>query len=132
MGGFLTIFDGMAEPHNAPIVCTMVGSIRPESFERCFKRSFEQSQRLLSYPHHLSSSQTRDPLRNQFGGAIRLTDFILSFDGFEEMENEALMIIVAAFLELQSQLILGEIANLSNVVPVIRKLREATRNINKM
>lgn len=57
-------------------------------------------QSLQENPDHVSSRQSRNPDLDRWGGAIRAGEYFLSFSGFEEDEDEALVLLLAIELSL--------------------------------
>lgn len=55
---------------------------------------------LYENPERMSSHLCRDPSKHYYGGAIRAGDYILSFSGLEELEDEVLVVLVALQLGL--------------------------------
>jgi hypothetical protein len=90
-GGYLTIIDlGLG----AVLGTARIGAPPPKKSKKYFRFSAEKALRLLRYPKHNTSRQSRDIKRNKFGGAVRGSQFIVSFSGLPEIWDEALVISV--------------------------------------
>lgn len=72
-----------------------IGTVPLEKREKYLSFSKEKPRRLASHPDHLTSSQSRNPDANQWGGAVRCGEVILSISGLPEMGDEAFMFIIA-------------------------------------
>ncbi len=72
-----------------------LGKISKLKADKYFGLCQEKAKRLAANPDHLSSWQTRDESKNQFGGAIRTNYVILSFSGFPELLDEAYVLHLA-------------------------------------
>ena len=70
------------------------------------KSSYEKARRLIRHPNHLSSWQSRDKKEKKLGGAIRTTDYTLSFEGnsttFSEKGCEAISLVIAIKLKMMN------------------------------
>lgn len=72
-----------------------LGEIDPYQEHRFLHNSHEKALRLARHPHHLSSSQSRDPRNDKFCGAIRTRLGIFSMSGLPEYGDEIVMLRVA-------------------------------------
>lgn len=88
-GGYLTIIDLKL---SAILGTARIGAPPPKKFKKYFRLSAEKALRLLRHPKHNTSRQTRDIKRNKFSGAVRGSQFIVSFSGLPEIWDEALVI----------------------------------------
>lgn len=88
-GGYLTIVDLKL---NAILGTARIGAPPHKKFKKYFRLSVEKALRLLKYPKHNTSRQSRDIKRNKFGGAVRGLQFIVSFSGLPEIWDEALIV----------------------------------------
>ena len=128
-GGYLTIFLTNAEPCDPPITTTLIGLISPRLIRATYVSSREQGSRLLMYRKHKSSFQSRDSERGLFGGAIRIPQFIISFAGFDELENEALLCTLAFHLNLETKETLLKILKLSESKLAFERVDRAVRGV---
>lgn len=89
-GGYLAVLrisDG------ALMLLCAFGDIPPNKIKRYRSLSLEKAQRLRKHPEHITSFQSRDHAKKQYGGAIRAdkSGFIFSFSGLPSEElDEAL------------------------------------------
>lgn len=91
-GGFLCILTpGMP----APDLVTWIGECPWHRAERRFRLSQEKATRLAAHPDHFSSWQSRNPDKDQWGGAIRTRGPIVSFSGLPEKADEAICLATA-------------------------------------
>lgn len=74
-------------------------------------------------PTHVTSRQSRNPEKDRWGGAIRARDIFLSFSGFEEDEDEALVILVALDLGLTTEPEALEIMSDSSSLEIYRRFK---------
>ena len=106
-GGYLTILSEFAG-RGTLVLLSQIGLVPMDEVHKCIVRSQEKPWRLLNFPDHVSSYQSRDPnavLHNQsaaeikpygkWGGAIRAGAMILSFSGLPELGDEAAMLLTA-------------------------------------
>lgn len=99
-GGYFTLRDGTT---NDILFAIKVGSVPPEKRMKYYHLSLEKGDRLFKtqrrHERHVTSSESRNPEKNQYGGAIitveRKPPYILSFSGLTEDADEALMASVA-------------------------------------
>lgn len=94
-GGYLCL---ASLDSGVPLLARKVGDLNTTPAEKRLKYldlSQEKSKRLAFSPGYFSSYQTRNPTRDQWGGAIRTLYFILSFSGLPELADEALCILIA-------------------------------------
>jgi hypothetical protein len=104
--GCFTVVDAKSKLPEAPVVIKFhIDQISDEKYKRYFDLSYEKANRL--YKHlsegHLSSFQSRDTEKDQWGGAIFAGDYILSFSGMSgELMDESIMLLLALELKLIS------------------------------
>lgn len=91
-GGYITIVD--RETGQILFVCK-IGEIEDDAARDYFSFSQEKAGRLMLWPQHVSSWQSRDEKNKQWGGAIKTFEFILSFSGLPELGDEAVMLLLA-------------------------------------
>ncbi len=92
-----------------PLASFIFGCLTPDECDEYRAYAEEKAVRLAENPLHYLSSQSRDMTTTprRYGGAIRGRNFILSFSGFKEEQDEAAMLL----LELR---LIGGIENASN------------------
>lgn len=103
--GYLTLMDGIT----GKILFTIpFGRIPNAKLEEHFKLSQEGATRLFNVGlllGHTTSYESRDPSKDQYGGAIYVnlhsTVVILSFAGSPELLNEAMMTVLAKGLSIE-------------------------------
>lgn len=89
-GGYFCI----ANAKGVPLFVSLIGSVPQEKAEKYFRYAVKKARRLGKHPKHVSSWQSRNPERGQWGGAVRAhTDFIISFSGLPESWDEAAMLL---------------------------------------
>jgi hypothetical protein len=96
-GGYLSIRDGNS---NDILLVLLVGDVGPTERMRHYHQSLEKGNRLFqhlrTFERHVSSSETRDPEKARFGGAIAAyrneQPLVVSFSGLTEQADEALML----------------------------------------
>ncbi len=97
--------------------CEM-GAIVPEKIEKYFMFSLEKARRLAEHAFDstgkLSSFQTRNPDKNQWGGAIAGIRFIFSMSGLPELGDEAVMLLSAVLLQEMTVAAALHVARFSN------------------
>ncbi|MES2436764.1 MAG: hypothetical protein V4519_02030 [Patescibacteria group bacterium] len=95
--GFLCVLKNNPESKDqSPLILQAVGLVPQNKKERWMNMSQEKAFRLLNSPTHIMTSfETRNPEKDQTGGAIRAGDYILSFSGLTEAGDEQLMRLVA-------------------------------------
>ena len=90
-----------------PRIEEMIGALGPNDGD-CPQTAREKAVRLLndyleSDRTHHCSWQTRNPDKQQYGGAIMAHDWVLSFSGCSEMMDEAICLCVARVTGLHSE-----------------------------
>lgn len=133
-GGVLCI----AHPDGSPMLLCIYGfTTRTPELDEYIAFAQEKAARLASRPGDYSSWQSRDMDANpkQYGGAVKLSDFILSFSGFKEEQDEAAMLVLAMNVDLMDGGPAALIAQISKN-EYFRKLQNAcgkdSRNANPL
>ncbi len=92
-GGVLCIADSGT---GIPLLTCVFGCVTIEEYYTYMGFALEKAKRLAGEPLHFTSSQSRDmtTMPKHYGGAIRGRDFILSFSGFKEEQDEAAMLLL--------------------------------------
>lgn len=75
---------------------TFVGRPAADKKEKYWNLSIEKSERLLTFPKHLSSFQSKDESKDRYGGAIRTELLLIGVSGFPELWDEAVSLVLAA------------------------------------
>jgi len=92
-GGYLCVADAK---NGLPLITMLVGEVPLEKAPKYLEFCQEKAARLAGHPDHQASWQSRNPEKNQWGGAIRFGDKILSFSGLPERGDESAMLLVMA------------------------------------
>ena len=91
-GGYFCV----SEPERGfPILVTPVGIIPVEKGEKYLSFCQEKAKRLASHQDHRSSWESRNPVADQWGGAVCVSSvetLIFSISGFPELGDEAIML----------------------------------------
>ncbi len=90
-GGIFCIADHAT---GTPLLICAFGAMTDEEYAEYVVFALEKAKRLAGEPLHFTSSQSRDMTTTpkRYGGAIRGKDFILSFSGFKEEQDEGAML----------------------------------------
>ncbi|MEJ0021269.1 MAG: hypothetical protein WDN47_01665 [Candidatus Doudnabacteria bacterium] len=97
------------------LIILAVGTVPPDKAEKYLTNCVEKAGRLAEHPEHLSSWESRDPDKQQWGGAIRGFDpFIYSLSGLPELGDEAVMIALVHKLRMRVGYKIDEIAEKSH------------------
>jgi len=120
--GYLTIRQ---KADGKILLVAEIGNCPFSKAEKYLRLSLEKGERLFRHPKHLSSWQSRDPEKEKYGGAIVTNEFILSFSGFREYLDEAMVLVLAEFLRWISREQAEKIAAISNN-PFYRELTRRT------
>ena len=91
-GGYFCLADAETV---LPLLIMAVGQVPVEKAGKYLSFCQEKAKRLAEHPDHLSSWESRNPEKEQWGGAVRVGEFIFSFSGLPEMGDEAVMLAVA-------------------------------------
>ena len=78
-----------------PLLVLPLGQVPLEKAEKYLRLCQEKAKRLAEHLEHLSSWESRNPDKEQWGGAVRVGNLIFSFSGLPEMGDEAVMLAVA-------------------------------------
>lgn len=99
-GGYLVIADART---GMPIISLMVGQIPKEKYQKYFAFAHEKARRLFESHQKdasiVSSWQTRNPDKDQWGGAVLCKRWIVSFSGLPELVDEAFSASIAASIQ---------------------------------
>jgi hypothetical protein len=111
-GGCLVIMDNqnISQIFGQTLICYPWKKNIEKYREYCLK----QARHLFQYPHNTSSFQSRMPTHNQWGGAIRTPQYILSFAGLTELGNEAVALALSVKINIQTVDDAKRIAKISN------------------
>jgi len=92
-GGVLCIADPST---GAPLLTWAFGTLTPEECVEYLEFAMEKAKRLAEHPLHFASSESRDmnTTPKRYSGAVRGAEFILSFSGFKEEQDEAAMFLL--------------------------------------
>lgn len=83
------------------LITKKIGTILDPGKEEKYRRlATEKAGRLLKHPEHLTSFSSKNDALEQYQGAIRAGDFILSFSGLPSQWDEACMIVLARLNDL--------------------------------
>ncbi|MDD2786164.1 MAG: hypothetical protein PHS79_04735 [Patescibacteria group bacterium] len=100
-GGWLCILD----PDGKIFFHEPIGEVPAEKDEKYKALAAEKALRLHEHPEHNMSWQSRDPDKNQWGGAARHPDgWIISFSGFSEFWDEYLVLALFQALEMHDEI----------------------------
>ncbi len=69
-----------------------VRAVRPEKIRKYSSFALEKITRLASHPEHILASQSRNPTKNKWGGAVRSHKYLRGFSGLTEELDEIAMI----------------------------------------
>ncbi len=94
-GGWLCVIDTRKDPYGRVVLHQQIGEVPTEKVDRYKLLSLEKAQRLIRYPDHRTSYETRNPACMQYGGAIRVNGCIISFSGLPEVWDEILVLFAA-------------------------------------
>ncbi|HEX8591259.1 MAG TPA: hypothetical protein VF696_00710 [Candidatus Paceibacterota bacterium] len=89
-GGYLCL----ACPEGYPFAVVSIGRPDPGKLDRYLTFSQEKARRLAAHPEHRLSFESRDPEKDQWGGAVRGDMFIVSFSGLPERLDEVLSALI--------------------------------------
>jgi hypothetical protein len=76
----------------SPFHLSRWGLVPPSHDEKYRAYVLEKPRRLALHPTHVASSQSRNEKRNEYGGAIRTNQHLLSFSGLPELIDEPMML----------------------------------------
>lgn len=124
-GGYMCVYVGVVpglgrlDVDEPPYAIFRVGAISSSDMCPYYELSQEKALRLMrgvvnDGTNHVSSWQSRRPENNQWGGAVRDEDTILSFSGLTEHADEALTLLVAMENGLMSPEAAEKIAQMSD------------------
>lgn len=105
-GGAISVRDGVT---GTCLACSVIGNPPSEKMGKYFDLSLEKGKRLFEYKDHLTSHESRNTRKEQYGGAIIGDDVIVSFSGFPEKADSLFSLVVLqrceGVLESTSQMI---------------------------
>lgn len=92
-GGVLCVADPET---GTPLLLCVFGIMTTKEYYDYVGFAVEKAKRLAGNPLHFTSHQSRDMTTTpkRYGGAIRGREFILSFSGFKEEQDEAAMLLL--------------------------------------
>ena len=90
-GGYFAFTDQVGRP----LLLSLIGTVPHEKLDRYRTFCLEKAARLASHVSHDLSRESRNPAKDQYGGAIKSLPYILSFSGLPEELDELLMFMVA-------------------------------------
>jgi len=110
--GYCTVANGV---NGRPLLIFQVGECPEDKAAHRIDLSQEKALRLIQRANapHLSSWQSRAPVNDRWGGAVRGNGFILSFSGLPEDADEAVSLVVAVSCSWLTWEKADEIADLS-------------------
>ena len=75
----------------APLFKCVLGTLTVAEIKEYTTFALEKAERLAGHPEHVASSQSRNVILEprKYGGAVRGKDYLYSFSGFTEDEDEA-------------------------------------------
>lgn len=128
-GGIFVVYLDSNSLHEPPQIAMRCGSIEGARSIDCMNFAFDKAQKLLADCALLSSYEKGYEGPKSCGGAIRARHCILSFSGFGEKTNEALMLLAARKNRLLNLPNLDAILEMSSNVELFSKLEEVTEEI---
>ncbi len=84
-----------------PILVAEIGIVERIHAAEAFRNCQEKVARLADHPEHWTSWESRNPEREQWGGAIRTRKYLLGFSGFPELLDQAYVYRLSMKLELE-------------------------------
>jgi len=84
-GFYLCLADGKT---GLPITTKLIGTLPPERIQKRYDFAAEKALRLGKYPDHLSSFESRNVDADEWPGAVRAGQFIVSVSGFPWLVDE--------------------------------------------
>jgi hypothetical protein len=92
-GGYFCLMD---RGNGRVLSLTLIGEMASDILAlQHQQRAVEQAFRLRANPGHVTSWRSREPEKNKLAGAVAVANLILSFSGFDELMNEAVVIALA-------------------------------------
>jgi len=92
-------FICLADRKGQVIGCHRIGKVLPGDGPVYMHYSAEKARRLGGHPSHMSSAESRNEARNEYGGAIRADDYIISCSGLPEDVDEAFAVALARVVQ---------------------------------
>lgn len=93
---------------------SLIGQVPLEKAEKYFRFCVEKAIRLANHPEHESSWESRNPDAGEWGGAVRVGDYIFSISGYPEMGDEALMLILAEVHSREDQAVIETVTRIAS------------------
>lgn len=90
-GGAISVRDNIK---STCLACSRVGKPPDKKIEKYFDFSLEKGKRLFEHKDHLTSHESRNKRKEQYGGAIMGDDVIVSFSGFPEKADSLFSLVV--------------------------------------
>ena len=98
-GGYFCLVERGWNPMALPTLVLGVGTVPAEKGPKYLAFTQEKARRLHQHPEHRSSWQSRNPDKDEWGGAIVAGPYIFSFSGFTpDTADEAAMLLAAVEL----------------------------------
>lgn len=117
-GGYFCLYEicpgEKISPDSPPLFLAKIGNPIPEKVARYCQLCQEKARRLLENPDHLSSWQSRDPGQGKWGGAVRADGLVFSFSGLHEKADEAVVVNLARYAGLLSDVLAQAVAEISD------------------
>lgn len=121
-GGYLSIFDRMT---GQLLLECRIGKIEKDEADNYRLFSQLKAIRAMAFPEHLSSHQSRDEKKKQYGGAIKTPELVLSFSGLPELGDEAIVLLLAYgfnWINFDQMMEIQQLSNNPFVEPLHKKL----------
>lgn len=101
-GGYFVLSDANT---GTVLLSLLVGEVTPSDAQTYAAYACEKADRVRAHmisAGHIFSRQSRNPEEEKWGGAVVTGDYILSFSGFPESTDEAMMVLLGIILALWS------------------------------
>ena len=108
-GGWICVMDTSTDPYGRVVLHQRIGEVPDDKMAKYKMFALEKAQRLIRYPDHRTSYQSRNEDAEQYGGAIRLKECIIAFSGLPERWDEALVLSAAWLHELTDATVFHEV-----------------------
>lgn len=113
-GGYFCLVEPEGNQMALPTLVLGIGTVPAEKGPRYLALAQEKARRLAKHPEHRSSWQSRNPDKDEWGGAIVASPYIFSFSGLSpDTADEAAMLMVAVelgYLELVKALTIAKLS----------------------
>lgn len=103
VGGYFVLSDANT---GTVLLSLLVGEATPSDAQTYAACAGEKADRVRAYmisAGHIFSRQSRNPEENRWGGSVVTGDYILSFSGFPERVDEAMMVLLGIILALWNE-----------------------------